>query len=235
MNELFANTVAFLDSLQPVFFVALPYVALFTFFLVTILRYRTQSFTYSSLSSQLLENKKHFWTMVPFHYGILFVLLGHIVAFLIPRSILAWNGHPIRLYVLEITALSAGILTIVGMIGIIVRRMTNSKVRVVTSRVDSVLYVLLLTQLVSGVAVAIAHPWGSSWFATSMTPYLWSLIMFQPDTAFIIGLPWLIKLHIINAFALILIFPFTRLVHILVVPNPYLWRKTQVVRWYGRG
>jgi hypothetical protein len=23
-------------------------------------------------------------------------------------------------------------------------------------------------------------------------------------------------------------------VHVLVVPNPYLWRKPQVVRWYGR-
>jgi len=77
MTEIYTKFVAFLTSLQPVFFIALPYVALFTFFLVTILRYRSQSFTYSSLSSQLLENKKHFWTMVPFHYGILFVLLEH--------------------------------------------------------------------------------------------------------------------------------------------------------------
>ena len=235
MTEFYATVIAFLTSLQPVFFIALPYVALFTFFLVTILRYRTQKFTYSSLSSQLLENKSHFWTMVPFHYGILFVLLGHIVAFLVPRSILAWNGHPIRLYILEITALSAGLLTVVGMVGIIVRRLTNSKIRVVTSRIDTILYVLLLTQLVSGVAVAIFYPWGSSWFATSMSPYLWSLLTFQPDTSIIVVLSWLVKLHVINAFLLILIFPFTRLVHILVVPNPYLWRKTQVVRWYGRG
>ncbi len=235
MTQLYSNLVAFINSLDPVFFIALPYVALFTFFLVTILRYRTQTFTYSSLSSQLLENKSHFWTMVPFHYGILFVLLGHIVAFLVPRSILAWNGNPIRLYILEITALAAGLLTIVGMIGIIARRISNSKIRVVTSRVDTVLYALLLLQLVSGVAVAIFHPWGSSWFATSMTPYLWSLVKFQPEIAYVVGLPWLVKLHIINAFALILIFPFTRLVHVLVVPNPYLWRKTQVVRWYGRG
>ncbi len=235
MTQLYSNLVAFINSLDPVFFIALPYVALFTFFLVTILRYRTQTFTYSSLSSQLLENKSHFWTMVPFHYGILFVLLGHIVAFLVPRGILAWNGNPIRLYILEITALAAGLLTIVGMIGIIARRISNSKIRVVTSRVDTVLYALLLLQLVSGVAVAIFHPWGSSWFATSMTPYLWSLVKFQPEIAYVVGLPWLVKLHIINAFALILIFPFTRLVHVLVVPNPYLWRKTQVVRWYGRG
>jgi nitrate reductase gamma subunit len=173
--------------------------------------------------------------MVPFHYGILTVLLGHIVAFLVPRSILAWNGNPIRLYILEITALSAGLLAVVGMIGMIVRRISNPKVRVVTSRIDTILYFLLLTQLVSGVAVAIFHPWGSSWFATSMSPYLWSLVKFQPDITYIVGLPLLVKLHVINAFVLILIFPFTRLVHILVVPNPYLWRKPQVVRWYGRG
>lgn len=234
MTELYAEVIAFLTNLDAVFFIALPYVALFTFFLVTIQRYRNQAFTFSSLSSQLLENKNHFWTMVPFHYGILFVLLGHIVAFLVPRSILAWNGHPIRLYILEIAALSAGLLAVIGMIGIIVRRITNPKVRVVTSRIDTILYFLLLTQLVSGVAVATFHPWGSSWFATSMSPYLWSLVKFQPDISFIIGLPWLVKLHVINAFVLILIFPFTRLVHILVVPNPYLWRKPQVVRWYGR-
>ena len=41
-------------------FVALPYVCLFTFFLMTIYRYRMQSFSYSSLSSQFLENRHHF-------------------------------------------------------------------------------------------------------------------------------------------------------------------------------
>ena len=172
MSELHAKIVSFVTNMDSVFFVALPYVALFTFFLVTIQRYRNQAFTFSSLSSQLLENKNHFWTIVPFHYGILLVLLGHIVAFLVPRSILAWNGHPIRLYILEITALSAGLLAVVGMIGMIMRRLSDPKVRVVTSRVDVILYFLLLTQLVSGVAVAIFHPWGSSWFATTMTPYL---------------------------------------------------------------
>ncbi len=234
MSELYANAAAILSSMDSVFFIAFPYVALFTFFLVTIQRYRTQKFTYSSLSSQLLENKSHFWAMVPFHYGILLVLLGHIVAFLVPRSILAWNGHPIRLYILEITALTAGLLAVVGMTGIIVRRITEPKVRVVTSHIDVILYFLLMVQLVSGVAVAIFHPWGSSWFATSMTPYLWSVLTFQPDISFVVGLPWLVKLHIINAYTLILLFPFTRLTHILVTPNPYLWRKIQVVRWYGR-
>ncbi len=45
-------------------------------------------------------------------------------------------------------------------------------------------------------------------------------------------MPWLVKLHMGGAFALFAVFPFSRLVHILVVPNPYLWRRPQVVRWY---
>ena len=92
------------QALNQMLFVALPYVCLFTFFLMTIHRYRAQSFSYSSLSSQFLENKQHFWYVVPFHYGILAVTVGHLIAFLIPRSILAWNAHPLRLYVLEVSA-----------------------------------------------------------------------------------------------------------------------------------
>lgn len=230
-----AELTAFFASLDSALFIALPYVAIFTFFWVSIQRYRKAPFTVSSLSSQLLENKKNFWAVVPFHFGILFVFFGHLLAFLVPRAILGWNDHPIRLYILEITALSAGILAVVGMLGLITRRISDPKLRVVTSRLDMLLYTLLLIQLVSGVAVAIVHPWGSTWFATSMTPYLWSLVRFQPDVSVIATLPWLIKLHVIGAFLVILLFPFTRLMHVLVAPLPYLWRKPQVVRWYGRG
>lgn len=215
-------------------FVALPYVCLFTFFLMTIHRYRAQSFSYSSLSSQFLENKHHFWAVVPFHYGILIVTAGHFLAFLIPRSLLAWNSKPWRLYVLEISALAFGILTLIGLVGVIVRRVGSSKVRMVTSPTDWILFCMLLVQTVSGVSIALFYPWGSSWFATSMAPYLWSIVKLAPDVSFVVAMPWLIKLHIVLAFLTIGFFPFTRLVHVLVIPNPYLWRKPQVVRWYSR-
>ena len=68
-------------ALDQFLFIALPYVCLFTFLLMTIYRYRHQSFSYSSLSSQFLENKQHFWAVVPFHYGILAVTAGHLIAF----------------------------------------------------------------------------------------------------------------------------------------------------------
>ncbi len=220
--------------LDLVLFAVLPYVALATFFLVTIQRYRTQRFTYSSLSSQFLENREHFWGLVPFHYGILVVLAGHVVAFLVPRHILVWNGHPLRLYILEITALIFGLLTLVGLVAAIVRRIVNPKIRLVTTTSDWVLYALLLFQVFSGVYVAVAYPWGSSWFASSAAPYLWSLVLLKPDVSYIMDLPLMVRLHIVNASLLIGFFPFTRLVHVLVVPNPYLWRRPQVVRWYGQ-
>jgi len=218
--------------LDQIFFIALPYVAFFTFFLVTITRYRLRSFTYSSLSSQFLENRQHFWGLVPFHYGILFVLAGHVVAFLVPRQILWWNSRPLRLYILEATALVFGLFTLVGLGTAILRRHTVSKIRRVTTARDWIVLALLLLQVVSGIGVAVSYPWGSSWFAASATPYLWSILKLNPQVGYLSAMPWLVKFHIVNAYVLIAFFPFTRLVHVLVVPNPYLWRRPQVVRWY---
>ncbi len=215
-----------------VLFAVLPYVVTALFFLVTIQRYRAQTFSYSSLSSQFLENKHHFWGMVPFHYGIIIILVGHVVAFLFPREVLAWNGQPLRLYILEVAALIFGLLSLVSLISIVLRRYSFTKIRTVTSLSDWILYVLLLVQVASGVYIAIFHPWGSSWFATSATPYLKSLLILNPNVNYVIAMPFMVKLHIVNAYLVIGFFPFTRLVHILVVPNPYLWRKPQVVRWY---
>jgi nitrate reductase gamma subunit len=220
--------------LDQLLFAVLPYVAVFTLILVTIQRYRAQSFTYSSLSSQFLENRQHFWGLVPFHYGILAVVVGHIVAFLIPREILWWNSHPLRLYVLELSALVFALLTLIGLLSAMVRRFGNSKVWLVTTRSDWIIYALLLIQIISGISTAVFYPWGSSWYATSAAPYLWSLVKLNPDITYVASMPHMVKLHIINAFVIIGFFPFTRLVHILVIPNPYLWRKPQVVRWYGK-
>lgn len=215
------------------FFVVLPYLAFVVFFLMTIYRYRAQSFSYSSLSSQFLENQQHFWGMVPFHYGIIVVLTGHLIGFLIPRELLAWNSVPIRLYILEASGLVFGLLTFVGLIAMIVRRHVEPKIRIVTSAADWIILGLLLLQVFFGLYIAIFNGWGSSWFASTATPYLWSLITLNPSAAAIGAMPWMVKLHIVGAFIIIGFFPFTRLVHILVVPNPYLWRKPQMARWYA--
>jgi nitrate reductase gamma subunit len=223
-----------LSSIDPLLFLVLPYVAVIVFIVATLERYRKHAYSCSSHSSQFLENRQHFWGIVPFHYGILVVLLGHLAAALFPNQLLAWNAAPLRMYVLETTGLVFGLLAILGLVLLLVRRASTARVRAVTSPFDWVVYALLLAQLGTGVQIAIAHSWGSSWFAAGAAPYLWSLVRLQPDLTFVSALPLLIKLHIVCAFALVAVFPFSRLVHVLDVPNAYLWRRPQVVRWYRR-
>jgi nitrate reductase gamma subunit len=222
---------ATLRYLDEFLFVALPYLAFAVFFIGTIQRYRMQSFTYSSLSSQLLENKHHFWGMVPFHYGILVIIVGHVVGLAVPRWVLAWNGAPLRLYILEVSALICGMLAFVGLVTAVVRRIRHRKIRMVTTVPDWVLFGMLLFQIFSGIYISVFVGWGSSWYAAAATPYLRSLILFSPDITYLAGMPWMVRLHVVNAFLLVAFFPFTRLVHVLVIPNMYLWRRPQVVRW----
>jgi nitrate reductase gamma subunit len=62
-------------------------------------------------------------------------------------------------------------------------------------------------------------------------PYLRSLLILTPDITVIASMPFLIKLHAISAFIFIGLIPFTRLMHFLVYPVYYLWRRVQVVIW----
>lgn len=212
-------------------FTGLPYIALVIFLVGTIYRYRVTSFNYSSLSSGFLEKRTLFWGSMPFHWGILFLFFGHLVAFLIPRGVLAWNSDPVRLLILEVTAFVFGLSVLWGLTALVVRRFSSPRIRAVTSAMDIVILVLLLVQTVLGLWTALNFRWGSSWFAASLTPYLRSILMLQPDTAAIVAMPWSIKFHVIGAYLIVLLIPFTRLVHLLVVPIHYLWRPYQRVIW----
>lgn len=223
------DTIASIDVLL---FAVLPYVALALFVWGTINRFRRDPYSVSTGSSQFLENRRHFWTVVPFHYGIIVVLLAHVVAIALPNTIIAWNAEPLRLYLLEATGLAFGLLATIGFAGVVIRRLGVGSVRVTTQRSDWLVYTILLLQLVTGVAVAVTYTWGSAWAAGTLTPYVWSLASLQPDITLVSALPLLIKLHVVGAFLLVAVFPFSRLVHVINIPNGYLVRRPQVVRWY---
>ena len=213
------------------FYVVLPYMAVAILIVVSIYRYVTNKFSYSSLSSQFLEGDELFYGSVPWHIGIMGALTGHLIGFCIPKQVLWFNSVPIRLYILEITGLVFGLLALVGVVSLIWRRFTNDKIRVVTSKMDVAVLALLFIQVLLGVYTALFYRWGSSWYAATAVPYLYSLFSFQPDLNLISPLPLVIKLHIINAFLILLVFPFSRLVHMVSVPISYLWRPYQVVQW----
>ncbi len=214
-----------------ILFIVLPYIAVTLFVVVSIYRYITDKFSYSSLSSQLLESDELFYGVVPWHIGIIGALTGHLIGFLFPKEVLWFNGVPVRLYILETTGLVFGLLALIGIVALMWRRIRVPRIRSVTSTVDTIVLVLLFAQVVLGVYTALFYRWGSSWYAASAVPYLRSLFMFQPDIEMIKPLPHIIKTHIINAFLIIAIFPFSRLVHMVSLPVEYLWRPHQVVIW----
>ncbi|MEJ2195945.1 MAG: respiratory nitrate reductase subunit gamma [Ignavibacteriaceae bacterium] len=220
-----------MDLLNNFIFVALPYVALTIFLIGTIYRYRGTKFKFSSLSSEFLEGKKLFWGTVPFHWGIIVLFFGHLIAFLIPEAILAWNGNTLRLMILEISAFIFGLSALVGMFNLLVRRKTNPRIEVVTSKMDLLIEVIIVAEIFLGLTIAYGFRWGSSWFAAVMSPYLSSIFILNPQIGAVSAMPWVIKLHIALAFVIVLLIPFTRLVHLLVFPLSYLWRPYQKVVW----
>jgi nitrate reductase gamma subunit len=221
-------------SIDLLIFVAAPYAALVVCAAGTIERYRRHPFSCTSGSSQFLENRAHFWSIVPFHYGILAVLALHLAAVLAPRALLSWNAVPGRLYVTEAVGLAAGLLAAAAFAAVAARRVLLPAVRRTTQPFDWIVYGVLLLQLAGGVWVSVSLSWGSAWFPAVVTPYLASLLRLQPDISAVSAMPAPVKLHIAGAWLLLGLFPFSRLVHIVVVPHQYLWRPPQIVRWYAR-
>ena len=221
-----------MDSFNLFFFTAYPYIVIVVFLLGTIYRYRNKGYQVSSLSAQFLEGKMGFWGSIPFHWGILMILLGHLIAFLIPSAVLAWNSNPTRLLIHEGVNFTFAIALLAGLLALICRRLFHPRIRVVTTKMDLFVEFVLLAQVLMGCWIALNYRWGSSWFAADLSPYLWSLIVFDPQPAAVMAMPLVVRAHIVCAFSIFLIFPFTRLVHILVAPLHYISRPYQVVIWY---
>jgi len=220
--------------LDIVLFVVFPYVAVVLAVVGSLHRYFTNRFSYSSLSSQFLENGWLFWGAVPWHYGIVPVLLIHLAGFVIPGVMAFLHGTPAQLYVTELIGKVFALMAFAGVGVLILRRLTRSGIRAVTSAMDWVVLVLLLNQVFLGLWTAIFYRWGAAWYIYTATPWVASLATFRPQPQYVASLPWVPKLHFLNATLLIALFPFSRLVHLVTFPITYLWRRFQVVIWNRR-
>jgi nitrate reductase gamma subunit len=208
-------------------FVAAPYAAVLLVVVATTYRVRYRKFSVSSLSSQLLEREKLYWGSVPFHWGILIILLGHLMALIIPSSFTAWNSVPVRLYALEITGFALAAWALGGLGILLWRRFQSKRVRVVTTRMDLVVLVLIIAQVVTGMAVALFYRFGSFWGPEVFAPYIRSLMTLDPRPELLADLAIVIRLHVFLFFVFLGIFPFTRLVHVITVPLQYIFRPWQ--------
>lgn len=221
-------------NLNALIFGALPYVAIVLAVVVTWQRMRSKPFGVSSLSSQLLERKQLYFGSVPFHWGVLIILAGHLLALLLPQGLLLWNAVPLRLYLLEVTGLLLALWALGGLLILFYRRVSVRRLWAVTTAADMAVLVLLGVTLLSGILTAVLYRYGSFWFPSVFTPYLWSIFTLQPRPELVADLPFWIQLHVANFWLLLALFPFTRLVHIITVPLGYLWRPWQIVVWVRR-
>ncbi len=216
---------------ESIYFVVFPYIAVVLAMGVGLYRYFTNRFSYSSMSTQFLENRALFWGSIPWHYGIVLILIAHLLATVIPGFWVSLHSNRVLMMVIELVGGALGLLTLLGIAVLIIRRLVNAKTRHVTTVMDWILLIDLLLQVVAGLYIALFVRWGSLWYEYIATPWLISLAGLSPRTDLVTSLPWIVRFHMVNAFVLIGLFPFTRLVHIFTVPLSYLWRSYQVTIW----
>lgn len=208
-----------------------PYVAVALFIFGGLYRYFNDRFSFSSQSSQFLENRMAFWGSTMWHYGIILILIPHTLGFLFPQAWAALIADQTRLYVLEVTGLALAVMAIFGLAILILRRLVNARAQSVTSMMDWVLLAALAVQVVMGFWIAFFYRWGSEWYLHTSVPWLQSLAVFNPQIQYVTVMPLPVKIHMLNAFVILALFPFTRLVHVVTLPLPYLFRPYQVVIW----
>lgn len=217
-----------------ILFAVIPYLAVVLAVGGGIARYRLDRFSYSSQSSQFLESRSLFWGSVFWHYGILAILAAHVLAVVFWSQWSQLVGDPNRLYALEVIGLSLALVALAGLAVLWVRRLTVRRVTAVTTPLDWVVLVVLAAQVILGVWIALGYRWGSDWYVYTIVPWLHSLVKLHPQVDYVVNLPTIVRVHAVLGFAIVALFPFTRLVHVVTYPVTYLWRSYQVVVWNRR-
>lgn len=212
-----------------------PYIALTVLAVGSIARYERDPFTWKSSSSQLLRRRKLILGSVLFHVGVIVIFFGHLVGLLTPIWVfdLLGIGHGFKQGLAIFVGGVAGIAALAGGALLLQRRLTDPRILATSSFADIGILVLLLVQLVLGmltIFVSLQHMDGHE-MVRFMT---WSqgILTFRTDAWTLVADASIIfKLHIFLGLTIFLLFPFTRLVHMLSAPVRYLWRPGyQVVR-----
>ena len=202
----------------------LPYVALTV--LATGLIYRTirRNNTIQASSSQFISNDKSLrWGSTLFHYAILLVLLGHILGLLTPEWLYNWfmTNETKRLLAILMGSIS-GAAALVGITLLVVRRFSNKRVWATSKIQDYVIVVLLLVQISLGLWCTYIIIQSSLEDYMAMEYWAQGIFIFEPDSwKYIADADLIYKLHIVNGFLIFIIFPFTKLMHMIMVPIHY--------------
>ncbi|HEY0781166.1 MAG TPA: respiratory nitrate reductase subunit gamma [Thermoanaerobaculia bacterium] len=152
-------------------------------------------------------------------YGLLVLLAGHLFAFALPPALIWWDLAPARLVVLEAAGFLAGLAALVGLVGLVRRRFAAvGTLGLGAALADGLLLTFAAVAIVSGLIMALAVRWGSSWYAVTIVPYLRSLLTLRPDVTWVAATPPVVRLHVLSGVALLAVLPFTALVDAVALP-----------------
>ncbi len=210
-----------------------PYIALAVFFIGSWARFDRAMYTWRTGSSQLLSSRGMRIGSNLFHVGILAVLDGHLVGLLTPHWIYeVFITAPQKQLLAMVVGGVFGAMCLVGLIILLVRRLTNPRVRATGTLGDTLILIALLLQLLLGlysIVLSTHHMDGTVMIA--LAEWAQHIVTFRWGAAsYVVGVSWVYKAHIFLGMTLFLIAPFTRLVHVWSIPVSYLWRPYQVVR-----
>lgn len=202
-----------------VLFLAFPYAALLVLIIGIAIRFAIARRQPEGVRTASTAAWQLFTGQLPWKIGIAVTFVLHVLGLALPRSILVWNAVPLRLYLLEGTGFLFGAIALIGWVQIMrhhIGRSTTSARATLSEIADSVMLSLFCIAIVSGLASALLYRWGSSWSASTVTPYMVSLLRGAPATQLIETMPFLVRLHVLTWFGVIALVPFTSAALILV-------------------
>jgi nitrate reductase gamma subunit len=210
--------------------VVIPYVAITIFVVGHIWRYRRDQFGWTSRSTELLEHRMLKWGSPLFHYGALAAIGGHVLGILIPKSAVNAIGIHEHAYHLisAIAGTIAGVATLVGLLILVYRRAHVRRVAVTTSYVDLVVYALLLFVICTGLAATVFHNdlASGNGYDYRRTIAIWfrGVFALQDNAQLMASVPVLYQIHVLSAWVILALWPFSRLVHAWSIPLQYIGR-----------
>lgn len=212
-----------------------PYICLSFFLIGSLIRFDREQYSWRSQSSQLLRRRQLTWGSNLFHVGILVILFGHAGGLLTPVAVFEALGisHTAKQLVAIIVGGVAGILCLAGLLLLLHRRLTDPRIRRTSSTADIAVLVILLAQLLLGLGtifVSLNHLDGEEMVA--LMNWAQHIVTLRPGAAdYVTHVSPVFKTHLVLGMTIFLIFPFTRLVHVLSAPIWYLGRRGyQIVR-----
>ena len=212
-----------------------PYIALAVLAVGSVIRYDREPYSWRAGSSQLLRRKQLIVGSVLFHAGVLLIFAGHVVGLLTPIAVFDTLGisHGAKQLLAIVAGGFAGVLGIVGATLLIHRRFFDPRVRAASSFSDNLVILLLWLQLALGLAtipLSLQHLDGHE--MVKFMNWAQGIFTFRSGAAYqIADVAPVFKLHLFLGLTILLLFPFTRLVHMLSAPVRYIWRPGyQVVR-----